>query len=109
MLRGFRLHRCPYWIRPSITVSDHNGVLFSTKRTLESMMGLRHGYAAFLQPEFLSEDFWFSAPRKGVMGFALPEELGLTELAGDFKIEFHDRQGDFYCVLVYFLKILANQ
>ncbi|KAL0384240.1 UNVERIFIED_CONTAM: Phosphatidylinositol 3,4,5-trisphosphate 3-phosphatase and protein-tyrosine-phosphatase PTEN2A [Sesamum radiatum] len=25
MLRGFRLHRCPYWIRPSITVSDHNG------------------------------------------------------------------------------------
>ncbi|KAJ1402904.1 Tensin-type phosphatase domain [Sesbania bispinosa] len=28
MLRGFRLHRCPYWIRPSITVSDHRGVLF---------------------------------------------------------------------------------
>lgn len=25
MLRGFRLHRCPYWIRPSITVSDHSG------------------------------------------------------------------------------------
>ncbi|PWA52219.1 C2 domain-containing protein [Artemisia annua] len=32
MLRGIRLHRCPYWIRPSITVSDHNGVLFSTKK-----------------------------------------------------------------------------
>ncbi|KAL0356860.1 UNVERIFIED_CONTAM: Phosphatidylinositol 3,4,5-trisphosphate 3-phosphatase and protein-tyrosine-phosphatase PTEN2A [Sesamum calycinum] len=45
MLRGFRLHRCPYWIRPSITVSDHN------------------------------------------------------ELAGDFKVHFHDRQGDFYCWL----------
>lgn len=27
MLRGFRLHRCPYWVRPSITVSDHNGML----------------------------------------------------------------------------------
>ena len=27
MLRGFRLHRCPYWIRPSITVSNHNGIL----------------------------------------------------------------------------------
>ncbi|CAI0445831.1 unnamed protein product [Linum tenue] len=26
MLRGFRLHRCPYWIRPAITVSDHNVV-----------------------------------------------------------------------------------
>jgi hypothetical protein len=22
----------PYWVRPSITVSDHNGVLFSTKK-----------------------------------------------------------------------------
>ncbi|CAO2152456.1 unnamed protein product [Urochloa humidicola] len=32
MLRGFCLHRCPYWIRPSITVSNHNGVLFSTKK-----------------------------------------------------------------------------
>lgn len=45
-----------------------------------------------LQPE----DFWFGAPKKGVMVFALPGEPGLTELAGDFKIHFHDRQGDFY-------------
>ncbi|KAK1360058.1 hypothetical protein POM88_044532 [Heracleum sosnowskyi] len=30
--RGLRLHRCPYWVRPSITISDHNGVLFSTRR-----------------------------------------------------------------------------
>lgn len=29
MLRGFRLHKCPYWIRPSITVSDHNGMIWS--------------------------------------------------------------------------------
>lgn len=42
------------------------------------------------------EDFWFSAPKKGIMVFALPGEPGLTELAGDFKIQFHDRQGDFY-------------
>jgi phosphatidylinositol-3,4,5-trisphosphate 3-phosphatase/dual-specificity protein phosphatase PTEN len=45
------------------------------------------------------EDYWFSAPKKGVMVFALPGEPGLTELAGDFKIHFHDRQGDFYCWL----------
>ncbi|KAF8404972.1 hypothetical protein HHK36_009867 [Tetracentron sinense] len=86
MLRGFRLHRCPYWIRPSITVSDHNGVLFSTKkhpRTKDQM----------------PEDFWFTAPKKGIMVFALPGEPGLTELAGDFKIHFHERQGDFYCWL----------
>ncbi|XWS45222.1 hypothetical protein CRYUN_Cryun15aG0117700 [Craigia yunnanensis] len=30
MLRGFRLHNCPYWIRPSITISNHGGTLFST-------------------------------------------------------------------------------
>ncbi|XP_051134225.1 phosphatidylinositol 3,4,5-trisphosphate 3-phosphatase and protein-tyrosine-phosphatase PTEN2A [Andrographis paniculata] len=86
MLRGFRLHRCPYWIRPSITVSDHNGVLFSTKM---------HPRTKDLSPE----DFWFSAPKKGIMVFALPGEPGLTELTGDFKVHFHDRQGDFYCWL----------
>ncbi|PIN08740.1 Clathrin coat dissociation kinase GAK/PTEN/Auxilin [Handroanthus impetiginosus] len=86
MLRGFRLHRCPYWIRPSITVSDHNGVLFSTKK---------HPRTKDLSPE----DFWFAAPKKGIMVFALPGEPGLTELAGDFKVHFHDRQGDFYCWL----------
>ncbi|XP_023641345.1 phosphatidylinositol 3,4,5-trisphosphate 3-phosphatase and protein-tyrosine-phosphatase PTEN2A [Capsella rubella] len=86
MLRGFRLHRCPYWIRPSITISDHNGVLFTTKKHPRTK-------------DLSSEDFWFSAPKKGVMVFALPGEPGLTELAGDFKIHFHDRQGDFYCWL----------
>ncbi|KAJ7013469.1 phosphatidylinositol 3,4,5-trisphosphate 3-phosphatase [Populus alba x Populus x berolinensis] len=83
MLRGFRLHRCPYWIRPSITISDHNGVLFSSKK---------HPRTKDLSPE----DYWFSAPKKGVMVFALPGEPGLTEVAGDFKVHFHDRQGDFY-------------
>ncbi|KAL5140021.1 Phosphatidylinositol 3,4,5-trisphosphate 3-phosphatase and protein-tyrosine-phosphatase PTEN2A [Glycine soja] len=95
MLRGFRLHRCPYWIRPSITVSDHSGVLFSTKkhpRTKDLLVRFINNMAS-------PEDFWFGAPKKGVMVFALPGEPGLTELAGDFKIHFHDRQGDFYCWL----------
>ena len=34
--------------------------------------------------------FGFSAPNKGVIVFALPGELGLIELVGDFKIHFHD-------------------
>ncbi|KAL6572990.1 Phosphatidylinositol 3,4,5-trisphosphate 3-phosphatase and protein-tyrosine-phosphatase pten2a [Orobanche hederae] len=84
MLRGFRLHKCPYWVRPSITISNHNGVLFSTKK---------HPKTKDLMPE----DFWIRSPRKGIVIFALPGEPGLTELVGDFKIHFHDRQGDFYC------------
>ncbi|XAR49261.1 Phosphatidylinositol-3,4,5-trisphosphate 3-phosphatase [Bertholletia excelsa] len=86
MLRGFRFHNCPYWVRPSITISDHNGILFSTKN---------HPKTKDLMPE----DFWIRAPKKGLVVFALPGEPGLTELRGDFKIQFHDRQGDFYCWL----------
>ncbi|KAL2499639.1 PTEN 2 [Abeliophyllum distichum] len=84
MLRGFRLHKCPYWVRPSLTISNHNGVLFSTKKhpkTKDLMI------------------FGFVHQRKGIVVFALPGEPGLTELMGDFKIQFHDRQGDFYCWL----------
>ncbi|KAL8473032.1 hypothetical protein ACS0TY_029369 [Phlomoides rotata] len=84
MLRGFRLHKCPYWVRPAITISNHNGVLFTTKK---------HPKTKDLMPE----DFWIRAPRKGIVVFALPGEPGLTELVGDFKVQFHDRQGDFYC------------
>ncbi|KAK1439013.1 hypothetical protein QVD17_04828 [Tagetes erecta] len=86
MLRGFRLHECPYWVRPSITISDHNGILFTTRK---------HPKTKNLMPE----DFWIRAPTKGIVVFALPGERGLTELKGDFKIQFHDRQGDFYCWL----------
>ncbi|KAF4364649.1 hypothetical protein G4B88_028572, partial [Cannabis sativa] len=86
MLRGFRIHKCPYWIRPSITISNHNGILFSTKK---------HPKTKDLMPE----DFWMKASRKGIVVFALPGEPGLTELVGDFKIHFHERQGDFYCWL----------
>lgn len=86
MLRGFRFHKCSSWIRPSITISSHSGILFSTKK---------HPKTKDLMPE----DFWIRTQRKGIMVFALPGEPGLTELAGDFKIYFHDRQGDFYCWL----------
>ncbi|CAK8539683.1 unnamed protein product [Lathyrus sativus] len=84
MLRGFRLHKCPYWVRPSLTISDHNGILFTTKK---------HPKTKDLMPE----DFWINAPKKGIVVFALPGEPGVTELVGDFKIHFHDRQGDFFC------------
>ncbi|VVB05118.1 unnamed protein product [Arabis nemorensis] len=86
MLRGFRLINCPYWIRPAITISNHNDVLFSTKK---------HQKTKDLGPE----DFWMKAPKKGVVVFAIPGEAGLTELAGDFKIHFQDSDGDFYCWL----------
>lgn len=86
MLRGFRLHGCPYWIRPSITISDHSGILFSAKQ---------HPKTKELMPEV----FWINTSRKGVVVFALPGEPGLAELSGDFKIQFHDRHGDFYCWL----------
>lgn len=84
MLRGFRLHKCPYWIRPSITISDHNGILFTTKDHPKTK-------------DLLPEDFWLNSSKKGIVVFALPGERGLTELAGDFKIHFEDRHGDFYC------------
>lgn len=86
MLRGFRLHRCPYWVRPSVTISNHNGILFSTKKHPKTK-------------DLLPEDFWIGTPKKGIVVFALPGEPGLTELVGDFKIHFHDGQGDFYCWL----------
>ncbi|KAI4314996.1 hypothetical protein L6164_027850 [Bauhinia variegata] len=86
MLRGFRLQKCPYWIRPSITISDHNGILFTSRK---------HPKTKDLMPE----DFWISTAKKGVLVFALPGEPGLAELVGDFKIHFHDRQGDLYCWL----------
>lgn len=42
------------------------------------------------------QDFWIKPPKKGVVVFAIPGEPGLTELKGDFKIHFHEYQGDFY-------------
>lgn len=42
------------------------------------------------------------------MVFALPGEPGLTELAGDFKIHFQDRHGDFYWFVHAFLLSLLS-
>ncbi|THG04451.1 hypothetical protein TEA_008220 [Camellia sinensis var. sinensis] len=53
----------------------------------------------FFETHHKPEDFWIRAPKKGIVVFALPGEPGLTELSGDFKLHFHDRQGDFYCWL----------
>ncbi|MFQ6667477.1 hypothetical protein Gotur_033484 [Gossypium turneri] len=102
ILRGFRLHHCPYWIRPSITVSDHNGTAyFDQNPPLDVIL---HHLKAFVSDSLcrnalMSTCCNSSAPKKGVMVFALPGESGLTELAGDFKVHFNDRQGDFYCWL----------
>ncbi|KAK6151216.1 hypothetical protein DH2020_016148 [Rehmannia glutinosa] len=73
MLRGFRLHNCPYWVRPSVTISDHNGACHNFTIAVD-----------FLQPE----DFWIRAPKKGIVVFALPGEPGLTELVGTSKFSF---------------------
>ncbi|CAL5321656.1 unnamed protein product [Camellia sinensis] len=62
MLKGFRLVNCPYWIRPSITITGHND---------RKIFGSVH-------------------QKKGIVVFALPGEPGLTELSGDFKLHFHD-------------------
>ncbi|CAL5368216.1 unnamed protein product [Camellia sinensis] len=87
VLRGFRLVNCTYWIRPSITITDHNwGILFSTKKHPKTKDLIRKIFGSVHQ-------------KKGIVVFALPGEPSLTELSGDFKLHFHDRQRDFYCWL----------
>ncbi|CAM8928184.1 unnamed protein product [Rhodiola kirilowii] len=86
ILKGVRLHKCTYWIRPSISVFDQNRLLFSTKKHPRTK-------------DLLPDELWYSAPQNGIMVFSLPGEPGITELAGDFKILFHDGLGDFYCWL----------
>ena len=54
-----------------------------------------------LQPE----DFWLNSTRKGIVVFALPREPGLTELVGDYRIHFQDRNGDFYWFVHAYLDI----
>jgi phosphatidylinositol-3,4,5-trisphosphate 3-phosphatase/dual-specificity protein phosphatase PTEN len=64
-----------------------SGVLFSSKK---------HHRTKHL----LTEDIWFSAPRKGVVVFALPGERCVADLNGDFKVHFNDRHGDFYWLVL---------
>ncbi|KAJ6844244.1 phosphatidylinositol 3,4,5-trisphosphate 3-phosphatase and protein-tyrosine-phosphatase PTEN2A [Iris pallida] len=80
MLRGFRLHKCPFWIRPSITISNHNGVLFSTKKHPRTK-------------ELMPEDFWFSAPRKGVMVFCFTSWLNTTMMENRTILNTSDLDG----------------
>ncbi|KAK8978258.1 hypothetical protein V6N11_063048 [Hibiscus sabdariffa] len=54
------------------------------------------------------EDFWIKAPKKGIVIFALPREPGLAEVAGGFKIHFHDHQGYFYCSATFLFSLLLN-
>lgn len=69
---------------------------------------LFHLTNSFLQPQ----DFWIKAPKKGIVVFALPGEPGLTELVGDFKVHFHENQGDFYwfldCLFLLILFLLVT-
>lgn len=39
ILRGIRLHKCPYWVRPGITISDHNGIQSNLCHLLASCIG----------------------------------------------------------------------
>lgn len=55
MLRGFRLHRCPYWIRPSITVSNHNGIL-------HDKLYLKYSYHAIIHRRIACCVLRFSPP-----------------------------------------------
>ncbi|KAI7991330.1 Phosphatidylinositol 3,4,5-trisphosphate 3-phosphatase and protein-tyrosine-phosphatase PTEN2A [Camellia lanceoleosa] len=76
-------------------VNQPGRILFSTKKhpkTKDLMINI-------LSIPFFFRNFWIRAPKKGIVVFALPGEPGLTELSGDFKLHFHDRQGDFYCWL----------
>ncbi|KAK9050715.1 hypothetical protein SSX86_030315 [Deinandra increscens subsp. villosa] len=74
------------WKRLFFTQLSSSGSLFTTRKHPKTKNPM-------------SEDFWIRTPTKGIVVFALPGEPGLTELTGDFKIQFHDRQGDFYCWL----------
>ncbi|KAF5938300.1 hypothetical protein HYC85_025806 [Camellia sinensis] len=48
------------------------------------------------QPERSRKIFGSVHQKKGIVVFALPGEPGQTKLSGDFKLHFHDCQGDFY-------------
>ncbi|KAA3476259.1 Phosphatidylinositol-3,4,5-trisphosphate 3-phosphatase [Gossypium australe] len=87
MLRAIRLHKCPYWIRPPITISNHSVPSANTFQ---------------LQPE----DLWVRTPKKGIVIFALPRRTGLAELTSDFKIHFHNPRGDFYWSVMFLCSIL---
>ncbi|XP_073386395.1 uncharacterized protein [Physcomitrium patens] len=87
-LRSIRLNNCPAWIRPSVTVSDHNvpGVLFASRRHPNTSL-------------MLTEDLWLSAMKSGVYVLELPEDGHAAVVDGDFKVHFQNRHVDFSCWL----------
>ncbi|KAG0564540.1 hypothetical protein M758_8G115300 [Ceratodon purpureus] len=85
-LRSIRLINCPSWIRPAVTISDHEGVLFTSKKHPKTR-------------SMLAEDVWLSAIKSGVFLFELPDDGHAAAVDGDFKIHFQDRNVDFSCWL----------
>ncbi|KAF5751186.1 hypothetical protein HS088_TW02G00196 [Tripterygium wilfordii] len=83
--RAFWFRGRLYWMRPSFTVSNHHGDLFSTKTHPRTK-------------DLLAEVYWFSIVDKGFLVYTLPGEA-LAEVDGDFKVQFHDRHGDFYLLV----------
>jgi hypothetical protein len=85
-LRSIQLINCPSWIRPALNISNHNGIVFSSREHRQTRA-------------MLTEDQWLSARTERVVVFDLLEEQCITEIDGDFKIHFTDRHGNFYCWL----------
>ncbi|KAK1324548.1 hypothetical protein QJS10_CPA01g00853 [Acorus calamus] len=74
-----------YFLNESMeTCIKVGGVQDLTKRVLERGFA-RTPDRSFSKTRF-PEDFWFSAPKKGIMVFALPGEPGLMELAGWYDV-----------------------
>ncbi|XP_024359682.1 phosphatidylinositol 3,4,5-trisphosphate 3-phosphatase and protein-tyrosine-phosphatase PTEN2A isoform X5 [Physcomitrium patens] len=83
-LRSIRLINCPSWIRPSVTISDHDGVLFTSIKHSNFM---------------LAEDLWISALNSKVLLFELPNGGHAAAVDGDFRIHFQNGEVQFSCWL----------
>ncbi|KAF5736183.1 phosphatidylinositol 3 4 5-trisphosphate 3-phosphatase [Tripterygium wilfordii] len=99
----------------SLSVSSASSKSSGAKKESTESPQILHKLAS-LNHSQKPEDYWIRASKKGTMIFAIPGEPGLTELVGDFKIHFHDQQGDLYCVrwemsyvpVQYFLAEMTN-
>ncbi|KAG8478377.1 hypothetical protein CXB51_028197 [Gossypium anomalum] len=98
MLRAIRLYKCPYWIRPSITISNHSDTITADDTILLIPVLSANTF------KLLPEDLWIRTPKKGIVIFGLPRGTGLAELTSDFKIPFHNPRGDFYWSVIMILE-----
>jgi phosphatidylinositol-3,4,5-trisphosphate 3-phosphatase/dual-specificity protein phosphatase PTEN len=85
-LRSIRLINCPTWIRPAVTVSDHQGLVFRS---------MKHPSTRSM----LTEELWLGAIRKGEFVFELPDDGRAATVEGDFEIQFQCYHADFSCWL----------